>query len=65
MIPVQFTCEHCGAAVPWMDAGLYHYEHRNHCPACMFSKHIMFGTAHHPNGCAGSPGPRRAADLVG
>lgn len=42
--PVQFTCEHCGTDVPWLDAGLNHYEHRNQCPHCMHSKHIMFGT---------------------
>ncbi len=42
--PVQFTCEHCHQPVPWMDAGLYHYEHRNHCPYCLWSKHILFGT---------------------
>ena len=45
MIPVHFTCEHCGQPVPWMDAGLHHYEHRNHCPYCLYSKHILFGTA--------------------
>lgn len=43
--PVQFTCEHCHQPVPFMDAGLHHYEHRNHCPYCLHSKHIMFGTA--------------------
>jgi hypothetical protein len=42
--PVQFTCEHCDQPVPFMDAGLYHYEHRNHCPECLWSKHILFGT---------------------
>lgn len=44
MIPVQFTCGNCGYDVPWIDAGLYHYEHRNQCPECSVSKHIMFGT---------------------
>ncbi len=44
MIPVQFTCENCGNDVPFMDAGLRRYEHRNHCPKCTVSKHIMFGT---------------------
>jgi hypothetical protein len=42
--PVQFTCGNCGHPVPWMDAGLYHYEHRNQCPRCLYSRHIMFGT---------------------
>lgn len=45
MIPVQFTCGNCGYDVPFMDAGLHHYEHRDHCPVCLYSKHIMFGTA--------------------
>jgi len=40
----QFTCGHCGRDVPWLDAGLHHYEHRNHCPWCLWSRHIMFGT---------------------
>lgn len=44
MIPVQFTCGHCAQPVPFMDAGLRRYEHRNHCPWCLWSKHIMFGT---------------------
>ena len=49
MTGAQFTCENCGHPVPWMDAGLYRYEHRNHCPYCLWSKHIMFGTARlHP-----------------
>lgn len=48
MIPVQFTCGNCGYDVPFMDAGLHHYEHRNHCPVCLYSKHIMFGTATQP-----------------
>jgi hypothetical protein len=46
--PTQFTCEHCHQPVPYMDAGLYHYEHRNHCPYCLHSKHIMFGTTQLP-----------------
>ncbi len=45
MIPTQFTCGHCGHQVPFMDAGLRRYEHRNHCTICLYSKHIMFGTA--------------------
>jgi len=44
VIPVQFTCENCGADVPFIDAGLHHYDHRNQCPHCLHSKHIMFGT---------------------
>jgi len=62
MIPAQFTCEHCGQPVPWMDAGLYHYEHRNHCPYCLYSKHILFGTAQHPP-CDGLMHPTPAGSL--
>ena len=42
--PFQFTCGHCGQPVTFMDAGLRRYEHRNQCPYCLYSKHIMFGT---------------------
>jgi RNHCP domain len=31
-----------------MDAGLYRYEHRNHCPWCLHSRHVMFGTSRLP-----------------
>ncbi|MBM3227624.1 RNHCP domain-containing protein [Candidatus Peribacteria bacterium] len=31
-----FTCEHCKAAVQELDNGSY----RNHCPLCLFSKHV-------------------------
>jgi ribosomal protein S27E len=48
MTPFQFTCENCGQHVSYMDAGLYKYEHRNQCPTCGTSKHIMFGTAQLP-----------------
>lgn len=57
-VPVQFTCENCGYDTPWMDAGLYRYEHRNQCPSCLCSKHVLFGSpAHRP--CDGLMRPRR------
>lgn len=31
-----FTCEHCGVAV----APLEHGSYRNHCPVCLWSKHV-------------------------
>ena len=58
MIPVQFTCENCGQPVPFMDAGLRRYEHRNHCPYCQWSKHILFGTPRlHPCDALMKPSP--------
>ena len=31
-----FTCEHCGAVI----APLSHGSYRNHCPRCLWSKHV-------------------------
>lgn len=31
-----FTCEHCGASVTPLRHGTY----RNHCPQCLWSKHV-------------------------
>lgn len=31
-----FTCDHCGADVRPLERGSY----RNHCPACLWSKHV-------------------------
>ena len=31
-----FICEHCGATVEPLDRGSY----RNHCPRCLYSKHV-------------------------
>ncbi len=31
-----FTCEHCGASV----SPLLHGSYRNHCPVCLWSKHV-------------------------
>lgn len=31
-----FTCQHCGAAVKPLLKGSY----RNHCPQCLYSKHV-------------------------
>ncbi len=32
-----FTCGNCGVAVPWEGAGS---AHRNHCPRCLYSRHL-------------------------
>ena len=31
-----FICEHCGASVAPLEHGTY----RNHCPRCLWSKHV-------------------------
>ncbi|MDD4318721.1 MAG: RNHCP domain-containing protein [Candidatus Peribacteraceae bacterium] len=31
-----FVCEHCGSAVAPLEKGSY----RNHCPRCLWSKHV-------------------------
>ncbi|MGV3614627.1 MAG: ribosome small subunit-dependent GTPase A [Fimbriimonas sp.] len=33
----SFTCEHCGSEVPRMGGGT---QHRNHCPRCLYSRHL-------------------------
>jgi hypothetical protein len=39
---INFTCEHCGKDVPWA-----RFEGqdkpRNHCPWCLWSKHVSIG----------------------
>ena len=32
----RFLCEHCGASVLPLERGTY----RNHCPHCLYSKHV-------------------------
>lgn len=32
----SFVCDHCGAAVEPLKGGTY----RNHCPQCLWSKHV-------------------------
>jgi DNA-directed RNA polymerase subunit RPC12/RpoP len=31
-----FICEHCGKEIPPLEHGSY----RNHCPFCLYSKHV-------------------------
>ena len=42
-----------------MDAGLLTWEHRNHCPHCLWSRHVMFGCSFLPP-CDGLMRPIRA-----
>jgi hypothetical protein len=42
MAAAEFTCEHCGKQVPpgrWKRGSLP----RNHCPYCLWSKHVEIG----------------------
>ena len=43
-----FLCEHCGRGVPLPEGGT---EHRNHCPACLWSLHVDFRIGDRRNGC--------------
>jgi hypothetical protein len=49
--PRSFRCAHCRLDVPTDAAGT---RHRNHCPACLWSRHVD-----------GRPGDRRMADECG
>jgi len=51
-IPRQepFVCEHCGKAVEPLEHGSY----RNHCPACLHSKHVdLEGPGDRASACGG------------
>ena len=51
-IPRQepFTCEHCGRQVRPLTRGSY----RNHCPSCLWSKHVdAAGPGDRAAGCGG------------
>lgn len=36
-LPPSFRCRHCGADVPTLGIGT---AHRNHCPSCLWSRHV-------------------------
>ncbi len=62
-IPRQepFTCDHCGLAVTLLKHGTY----RNHCPRCLYSKHVdLEGPGDRANLCHGLMEPQ-AIDLDG
>jgi DNA-directed RNA polymerase subunit RPC12/RpoP len=44
-----FTCEHCGREVLPLSNGSY----RNHCPFCLFSKHVDIMPGDRMNECGG------------
>ena len=48
-----FICEYCGRKVLPLSNGSY----RNHCPFCLFSKHIDIKPGDRMNKCEGLMGP--------
>ncbi|MDP7421394.1 MAG: RNHCP domain-containing protein [bacterium] len=46
---VGFLCEQCGQEVVPLDNGSY----RNHCPFCLFSKHVDIAPGDRSSGCRG------------
>jgi hypothetical protein len=55
---IQFTCEHCGKVVPW---ARFEGEDkpRNHCPFCLWSKHVSIGAELGYPPCGGMMEPTR------
>ncbi|RMI42348.1 RNHCP domain-containing protein [Streptomyces triticirhizae] len=50
-----FTCEHCGVSVVPLTNGSY----RNHCPACLWSKHVDLTPGDRAATCHGLMRPQR------
>jgi hypothetical protein len=48
-----FVCEHCGRAVRAATNGSY----RNHCPFCLFSKHVDVAPGDRASHCGGLMAP--------
>ena len=48
MIDEKFICEHCGKEVPKLE-----YSARDHCPFCLFSKHVDINPGDRANPCKG------------
>ena len=48
MISENFTCEHCGNDVKKLD-----YTARDHCPNCLYSKHVDINPGDRNNSCQG------------
>lgn len=54
---VGFTCRNCGAAVS-SDVALSGVKNRNHCPFCLWSKHVdLFQSGDRLNACKASMRP--------
>ncbi len=49
-----FICEHCRRTVPTVADGT---EHRNHCPACLWSLHVDIRPGDRRAGCKGGMEP--------
>jgi len=49
-----FVCEHCGCTVSGNAPGT---RHRNHCPRCLWSRHVDLGTGDRRCGCRGDMEP--------
>ena len=49
-----FHCTHCGEAVSNQITGS---EHRNHCPYCLWSRHVDMVTGDRRSGCKGEMAP--------
>jgi hypothetical protein len=49
-VPAAFVCGHCRQVVPGLAPGT---EHRNHCPLCLWSKHVDIRTGDRRSGCQG------------
>ena len=48
MIDEEFICEHCGKEVKTLE-----YSARDHCPYCLYSKHVDINPGDRTNTCKG------------
>lgn len=48
MIDLPFTCENCGQQVKKLN-----YSARDHCPYCLYSKHVDINPGDRKNSCQG------------
>ena len=48
MVDEGFICEHCGREVPKLN-----YTARDHCPFCLYSKHVDILPGDRENSCQG------------
>lgn len=48
MIQEEFVCENCGSLVHNLD-----YSARDHCPVCLYSKHVDINPGDRANECKG------------
>ena len=50
----SFLCSHCGFPVAPIESG---GEHRNHCPRCLWSRHVDLRPGDRRSGCRGDMEP--------